>query len=138
RALARTTTGNGNTAVGDRALQTNVTGLENTAIGAEALAGATGDLNVAVGVGALTTSEDSSANVAVGDSALPGIPVIGDSNTAIGHRALGTSTAFTGSNNIALGDDAGLNLNSGDNNIYIGNSGFNESNTIRIGECVTQ
>jgi hypothetical protein len=40
----------------------------------------------------------------------------------------------TGSNNIALGTQAGLNLTTGSNNIDIGNAGLAaEGNTIRIG-----
>ena len=41
----------------------------------------------------------------------------------------------TGNNNIALGDNAGINLTTGSNNIDIGNNGVaGESNTIRIGK----
>jgi hypothetical protein len=56
---------------------------------------------------------------------------------ADGHQALYSNT--TGSGNIALGDLAGINLTTGDNNIDIGNSGVaGESNTIRIGTQGTQ
>ena len=45
----------------------------------------------------------------------------------------------TGSNNIALGFEAGMNLTTGDNNIDIGNPGVAaEANTIRIGTTGTQ
>jgi hypothetical protein len=44
-----------------------------------------------------------------------------------------------GSNNIAVGSQAGSNLTSGSNNIHIGNLGAaGESNTIRIGKTGTQ
>ena len=43
-----------------------------------------------------------------------------------------------GSFNIALGDSAGSNLESGSHNCYIGNQGdFAESNAIRIGDVQT-
>src|SRR5215469_16874066 len=45
----------------------------------------------------------------------------------------------TGSNNISLGDSAGLNLTSGSNNIEIGSPGVAaEANAIRIGKQGTQ
>jgi hypothetical protein len=56
---------------------------------------------------------------------------IGKNNTACGNYALGLST---GSGNIALGDLAGEDLQTGDNNIYIGHSGEDKDNGIvRIG-----
>jgi hypothetical protein len=59
---------------------------------------------------------------------------LSNNNTADGFNALLTST---GSNNIALGFNAGRNLTTGDNNIDIGASGVaDESNTIRIGRAV--
>ena len=131
RALARTTSGSGNTAVGDRALERNMTGVDNIAIGALALSLTTGSENVGIGESTLDNNTTGGANVAVGNFALT---LSGDNNTAIGHRALGSSSASSGSNNIALGASAGAFLESGDNNIYISNSdGHFESNTIRMG-----
>src|SRR5438874_743665 len=55
----------------------------------------------------------------------------GSFNTAEGFRALANST---GSNNTALGSNAGINLRTGDHNVYIGAPGLLvESETIRIG-----
>jgi len=53
-------------------------------------------------------------------------------STALGRDALASNT--TGSNNIGIGFEAGIGLQSGSNNIYIGNDGAEESNTIRIGD----
>jgi hypothetical protein len=132
RALARTTSGSGNTAVGDRALERNMTGVDNIAIGALALSRTTGSENIGIGESTLDNNTTGGANVAVGNFALT---LSGDNNTAIGHRALGSSSASSGSNNIALGGSAGAFLESGDNNVYIGNSGgLSESNTIRLGD----
>ena len=60
----------------------------------------------------------------------------GDDNTANGFRALFNAT---GSNNIGLGNNAGANLTTGDNNIDIGNAGVGgEAGIIRIGTTGTQ
>jgi hypothetical protein len=57
---------------------------------------------------------------------------INTSNTSFGNYSL--SNLSTGNNNTALGYNAGNNLISGYNNIYIGNKGNSyENNTIRIG-----
>jgi hypothetical protein len=118
-ALFFNTTGDANTAIGDSALYSNTIGFGNTAIGPDALSGnTTGNDNTATGLAALLTN------------------IIGSGNTANGYHALFIST---GSGNIALGSEAGLNLTSGDNNIYLGSLGVaTESNTIRIGTAGTQ
>src|SRR5205823_5888137 len=60
----------------------------------------------------------------------------GFNNTAEGFDALFHST---GSNNIAVGANAGINLTTGSNNIDIGAPGTaGEANTIRIGKLGTQ
>src|SRR6266480_4458043 len=126
-----------NTATGDRALLDNTMGSNNTATGTAALAAnTTGDSNTASGFRALRNNTTGSHNTATGFQALFSNTAIGDlsgeENTANGDSALYHNT--TGTNNIALGDFAGNNLSTGDNNIYIGNrGGFGESNTIRIG-----
>jgi hypothetical protein len=104
-----------NTAVGDRALESNVSGVSNIGIGALAMQDDTSSLfSVEVWVGALT------ANQTTG-------------NTAVGHLALSADT--TGGHNTALGLEAGSALTTGDNNIDIGNQGVaEESGTIRIGD----
>jgi hypothetical protein len=159
-ALFSLTTGAGNTALGYRALYSNTSGFNNTATGLNALAGSVdGVENVANGVAALGSNASGSANTAVGNYALGLLGVNGtsqngntavgfsalqllqnqeeaDNNTAVGAFALGN--AFKGAFNIALGFGAGSSLEVGHNNIYIGNPGGNESDTIRIGEEQTR
>src|SRR5262249_44593839 len=61
---------------------------------------------------------------------------VGNNNTAVGAKALRNST---GTKNIGIGYQAGVNLTTGNNNIYLGNAGAgNESQTIRIGTAQTQ
>jgi len=60
----------------------------------------------------------------------------GNNNTANGAFAL---LSNTGSNNIGLGNNAGVNLTTGDNNIDIGNAGVaGDASKIRIGKVGTQ
>jgi hypothetical protein len=57
--------------------------------------------------------------------------MIGNFNTAMGVNALFNAT---GENNVAIGDQAGINLRAGNNNIDIGAFGSSgDSETIRIG-----
>ena len=114
----------GNTATGYGALYNNTTGVQNTAFGLNALAS-----NTTAG------SNGSGANTGVGAFALF-VNATGGANTAIGYAALGSST---GGNNIALGDIAGFDLTTGNDNIDIGNRGAAaDDSTIRIGTLGTQ
>lgn len=71
-------------------------------------------------------------NTAIGALALNAQSFCTDGdNTAVGFHALANAN---GNNNIALGSHAGANLGYGINNIFIGNLGTAESNTIRIGD----
>jgi hypothetical protein len=111
---------NFNTAVGSEALMANTNGDSNNAVGSDALhVNTTGSFNQAMGFGALGANTTGAANVAIGDSAL-------DSLTG------------THSFNTVIGDQAGADLTSGADNIYIGaTSAFGvttESGTIRIGD----
>jgi len=114
-ALYNDTSGNRNVAVGSKALFSNEAGFDNTANGANALYSDTsGNRNVAVGYNALFSNQ------------------AGNFNTAIGFRALYQNT---GSNNVALGFNAGSNLTDGSGNVCIGYNVVGvggESNTIRI------
>ncbi|MFN6113524.1 MAG: beta strand repeat-containing protein, partial [Bacteroidota bacterium] len=109
-------------------------GSRNVAIGKSALESATGSTatqaneNVAVGTRALLTLTDGSNNVAVGSSAGSLVTntaflvavgdgafrnLIGNSNTAVGNRALeGVASAFVAVSNVAVGDNALSNLSS--------------------------
>ena len=134
------TTGTEITAIGDRALY-NSTGSSNTAIGAIALyTNTTGIQNTAVGRAALQSNTAGGTNTAVGYNALFS-NLTGNSNTAIGWRSLNSNT---GSNNIALGYEAGfagVANTTGANNIFIGYQATGvsatESNRTWIGNSST-
>ena len=134
----------GNTATGFQALFSNtIGGTLETSVQGFALGP-----NAAVGSGALKSNVDSSANTAVGYNALTsqvtgyvagGDPHLG-ANTAVGFEALANVTGSAagdnavntalgykalfdltdGNSNLAVGDLAGVNLRSGDGNIFIG------------------
>ena len=136
-------TGKRNTAVGASALNTGFGddagpgGNDNTATGVEALEfNLTGNNNTATGSGALQMNNSASNNTATGFQALYNNFFGGNNNTAEGFRALKNSR---GSDNIALGSRAGINLTTGSNNIDIGAPGVaGESSTIRIGTAANQ
>lgn len=126
-ALYNNTTGSGNTAVGNGALNANVTGNYNTAVGSNALWDSTGYGNTAVGTGSLQDNTTGSYNTATGRSAL-GSNLTGGLNAVYGDAAMFGNTS--GSNNTALGYQAGYTSTSananttGSNNTFIGyNSG---------------
>ncbi len=107
--------GSGNTADGDGALYFSTNGSDNTAVGMYALVENTsGSYNTAVGVNALYFNGTNSQNTAVGAYALD---------------------SFPGSNNIALGYQAGHDYSGRESgNIDIGNVGQSgESGVTRIG-----
>lgn len=90
----------------------------------------TGVNNTAVGASALANNTVAGGNVAVGYATLLH-STSGVDNVAIGRNALGAVT--TGNDNIAIGASAGNLVTTCKNNIYIGYTGYDESNTIRIG-----
>ena len=118
-ALFDNTTGDFNTGNGNSALNRNSTGNNNTAHGSEALYfNTTGNLNTASGFQALQNNIDGASNTAIGAKALK--------------KALGTK-------NIGIGYQAGVTLQTGNNNIYIGNQGAgDEFQSIRIGTAQEQ
>jgi hypothetical protein len=124
-----------NTAIGSATLQNNTTGHDNTASGQSALQFNTnGALNTATGSAALILNDTGHDNTASGSAALLS-NTTGFGSTAIGSNALSQST---GNKNIAIGFNAGTNLTSGNNNIYLGNPGVaSEFQTIRIGTAQT-
>lgn len=129
RALGAATRPLHNSAFGVDALGSLTEGAQNTAVGAFSLAKNLGHGNTAVGVAALQQNVVGNQSVAVGHSAL--LKATTDLNTAIGAQAL--SNLVTGTGNTALGMRAGSQLTTGSNNLYIGNEGVSENNTIRIG-----
>jgi len=147
-ALLSLTTGTFNTAVGSLSLRSDITGSANTAVGAGTLLANAADQNTATGAAALlsnTTGAQNTANGAlallsnidgVGNTAVGCFALLnkttGSANTAVGVGALSNIT--NGENNIAVGAGAGEgNAGGGSNNIYIGNGGSLDSETIRIG-----
>ncbi len=146
-ALANNTIGRENTAMGHEALSANE-GIRNTATGFHALRKNTkGQGNIANGFMSLSRNTEGSRNIAIGNFAL--MYNEGTDNVAIGGGALLNNESGlrniamgrvalahnkNGDFNIAIGHYAGYkNETGGDRNIYVGNQGANESNTIRIG-----
>jgi trimeric autotransporter adhesin len=109
-----------NTAVGKSALNSIVAGTNNVAVGGSALVLANdAGYNTAVGVSSLAANVSGTGNAAVGASALLG--VTGSNNTALGYNA--GSTATTGSNNIYIGANATYgSLATESNTTVLGNS----------------
>ncbi len=116
-ALGSNTTGNVNTANGFEALGYNTTGSEHTAIGHHALfSNTTGEQNTANGSQALVANTTGSGNTAKGVNTLYW-NTIGGENTAVGTWALFNNR---GSDNVAVGFNAGSLLSNGNHNVYIG------------------
>jgi uncharacterized coiled-coil protein SlyX len=119
-ALLSSTTGGTNTADGAFALFNNIDGTQNTATGDRAMiSNTTGFTNTAVGLFALQNNVDGNSNTAVGAAALQN-NISGSSNQAFGRGALRFAT---GSNNIAIGREAGANMLTANNVISIGSPG---------------
>jgi len=135
-ALLSLTTGYNNTAVGFNALFANTTGFHNTAIGSHALLNNTkGVANTAIGLDAMKSTTIGKANVAFGVEALID-NIQGFRNIAIGTESLKKTT---GSDNVGLGYEAGMNVTTGSSTICIGNMGLaSDSNLIRIGTDAVQ
>jgi hypothetical protein len=133
-ALASNLSGSVNLAIGGRALFSNTTGMQNIAVGQGALyLNENGTQNLAIGFGTLSGNVNGGGNTAIGWDALEK-NITGRNNTAVGIVAL---TQSTGSGNTAIGESAGFNLKSGDDNLYLGSRGGptdTESRTIRIGD----
>jgi Chaperone of endosialidase len=131
-ALFRNTEGSNNTASGLGALTNNTTGSDNTAIGIRALSrNTTANSNTATGANVLWRNTTGYRNTAIGYAALFRNDT-GHGNTAVGFQALYQNT---GSNNAALGFNAGSNLTDGGGNVCIGYNVLGvagESNATRI------
>ena len=137
-----------NTAEGEDALFSLTGGISNTAVGFDALfANTTGRLNTAIGASALVRNTKGIANTAIGQNAMKST-TIGKANVALGvetlidnvqgfrNIAIGTESLkkTTGSDNVGLGYEAGMNVTTGSFTISIGNMGLaSDTNLIRIG-----
>lgn len=116
-ALGATTTGNNNVGIGDSALAANVNGAANVAVGFRALdVNTSGSSNVAIGSNALGANTTGTDNVALGANTLIS-NTTANSNTAIGANALFSNT--TGASNLAIGSSALAN-NTGSENVAVG------------------
>ena len=120
------TTGQGNTAVGDSSMTLSTTGQDNTAFGAGSLGGlTTGIENVAIGSQSGQNIISSSENTLVGFQAGFGDFALGlgNNNTFVGNR---TGYNSSGNGNVFIGWTTALNATTGNNNIVIG-SGADKS-----------
>jgi len=135
-ALAANTAGSFNVAVGLGAITSSTSANDITAVGMSTTCGSSAFADVLVGVGAICGN--GSYDISIGQQA--GSREAGDKNIAIGGYALfGYNTDDSVTSNIAIGYQAGNQLTTGSNNIYIANEGSaTESNTIRLGDPNTQ
>jgi hypothetical protein len=111
---------------------------QNTGIGSSALRNVTaaaggGFGNTVVGVSAGHALTNGSLNVAAGFEAMD-LGTSASRNVVIGWHA---GRNINGQRNVVIGSEAGSALVSGSNNIFIGNPGADESQTIRIGTVGT-
>lgn len=123
---------NGSTILGSNAGNSSISGVDNVGVGRftlNALTNASG--NTAIGYGAGENLTSGGINTFIGNSCGTAC-VTGQKNTCLGSSAL---LQGLGSNNIAIGWEAGANYTSTESsNILIGNVGTsNESNVIKLG-----
>lgn len=121
--LKNNTSGDRNTAIGSAAMELNTAGFWNSALGRYALHDNTsGSRNMAIGQEAAKFNTTGDSNVAIGFSALKN-NTTGSYNIAIGRSAVsgGTVGVAYGDNNIAIGYNTQLPLNSASNQMVLGN-----------------
>jgi len=137
RALQFDQKGNRSVAIGYNALFTQrfttATDAYNTAVGFNAGEGVTtGTSNTFIGGVAGDLCTTGSGNTAVGTSAMTSSTITGDDNTAVGVAAM--AAISSGSNNLALGHDAGRtgspggNITTADNHIALGDENITSAN----------
>jgi len=123
RSMYVNTTGDENVAVGRNTLLSNTTARENTAVGYDAGQGlTTGISNTLIGHSCGEWIKTGSGNTAVGRGSLNSYDIVGSAsnNVAIGEQAL--LNIDTGSNNVAVGKLALGTLTSAGNNTAVGTS----------------
>jgi hypothetical protein len=133
--LNGTTTGGSNIGIGcpggqlgSGPLQVNTTGASNIAIGNETLASSTtANNNIAIGNNALYRSTTAAQNVAIGISALNAVTTGGDYNTAVGYQAGGNIT--TAYNGIYIGYNTNAGSTTGGYEIVIGGGATGKGTT---------
>jgi len=128
------TSGYGNIAIGNHALNANTTGTSNTGIGYRVFqSNTTGGGNTATGSSAMYFNSTGIRNTANGYRSVFSNSS-GNDNTGIGYDALYNNS--TGSNNTAIGFQAGYNGNSYSNSTSIGNgANVTGSDMVRIGNA---
>lgn len=120
-----------NTAYGDSTLNKNSSGQGNTAVGYRAMTGSapiTGSLNTAVGNNSLASITTGIKNVAVGESSMANIKE-GNNNIALGSGAMENN--IKGDGNIALGTQALRTNDSSSYNIAIGHQALYSNDSTR-------
>ena len=118
--LFRNTTGDNNTAIGRAAMVNNSEGSLNTGIGYNSMSNMfLGDENVSVGANSLDSNATGNQNTSIGTESLPH-NINGSGNVALGFQSGSTNT---GSNNIFIGNNAGINSFATNNQLYIENLG---------------
>jgi hypothetical protein len=126
-ASVQNTTGSGNVSIGSNAGRYNTTGNNNTAVGNDALKGASGTVvgaSTAVGASALLNvkpASSSHSNTAVGYQAGLAITT-GKFNVALGNQALVQNQI--GDNNTALGEYSGDGCKASDNTVVGTNAAY--------------
>ena len=126
--FTQTSAGDGNTAIGNTALDslTAASGLRNTALGADAgTAVTTGDDNVLIGYQAGDSITVGGKNIAIGAGALQA-HVSGNYSIAVGYNALTLSTEPI---NVAIGGLAGDEITTGASNTALGTSALSSVST---------
>jgi hypothetical protein len=145
--LTNLTTGFQNIAFGNWALASLTTGYGNLAIGQQVMQGSTtGVFNTGVGTAVMRYLDDTAApttgNVALGHGAMGGddwgyYALTGSGNTSLGSWSMQELTA--GARNVAVGMNAGMNIQDGNDNVAIGFStqvcSFDAYNTRVPGGC---
>lgn len=119
--LLETTTGDKNIAIGDGALSSNITGQNNVAVGYASQNGGTGTRNnTSLGFRTLWSANGYS-NTAIGGDAMgrPILPYTVHNNVAVGDSAM--FNIQTGANtNTAVGSKAMMNISNGYSNVAVG------------------
>jgi hypothetical protein len=132
RALYTNTGGTNNIAMGSQSLTNSICGHYNIALGCFSLKNNTiGWNNIAIGTAAICGNVNGNCNIGIGCESMSNRVNSGNTNTAIGIRALYNING--GCNNIAIGCNAGSSNRYGCNNVFIGDSaGYAETGSSKL------
>ncbi len=139
------TIGSTNIAIGNKVLELNTTGQDNIVIGGTQKGGKASS-NISIGIFSLAQNTHAGENIAIGNAALTTMAFTNSNteypayNIAIGTNALkelNPTSATNSSNNVAIGANAGYNLQTGINNVFLGYQsvpgGTSVNNSVGIG-----